>query len=162
MVKKIEIKEFSIQEKLQKMNNSDETEYARELFMNIKTNPIHGVEKRIKHKTGQLQKFLIEQNYENESNDSELIHDVACLSEVGYSMRQVIREPLVTTIKLDSGCEYDFSLSPFNGSLFPYDVICISTEKYGDHIVFIFDIAILIGGHINGVHVEYTAERYYG
>jgi len=144
------------------MNNADAIVYARKLFMSINTNPIPGVKKRIEHKMGELRKFLIEQNYEIESNDSELIHDVACLSEVGYSMRQDIREPLVTTIKLHNDFEYGFSLSPFNGSLFPYDVICISTEKYGDHIVFIFDIAILIGGHINGVPVEYTAERYYG
>ena len=77
-------------------------------------------------------------------------------------MRQDLDEPLVTTLKLDNGFEYGFSLSPFNGTLFPYDVICISTEKYGDHIVFIFDIAILIGAHINGVPVEYKGQRYYG
>jgi hypothetical protein len=144
------------------MKNADATEYASKLFLKIKREPIPGVKKRIEHKMGELRKFLIEQNYEIESNDSELIHDVACLSEVGYSMRQDIREPLVTTIKLDNGFEYGFSLSPFKRCLFPYDVICISTEKYGDHIVFIFDIEILIGGHINGVPVEYTAERYYG
>jgi len=143
------------------MNNADATEYAKKLFDKIKNSQqiSVGVEKRIKHKIGELKKFLIEQNYENESNDHEFLLDVACLSEVGYSMRQQISEPLVTSIKVDNGCEYGFSLSP--GSLFPYDVICIGIENE-DHIIFIFDIDILIGGHINGVPVEYKAERYYG
>ena len=145
------------------MENNDEiTEYARKLFDKVKNSPISvGVEKRIKYKIGELKKFLIEQNYENESNDHEFLLDIACLSEVGYSMRQQISEPLVTTIKLDNGCEYGFSISPFKGTVFPYDVICIGIENE-DHIIFIFDIEILIGGHINGVPVEYKAKRYYG
>ncbi len=145
------------------MNNADATEYARKLFDKVKNSQqiSVGVEKRIKHKIGELKKFLIEQNYENESNDHEFLLDVACLSEVGYSMRQQISQPLVTSIKIDNGCEYGFSLSPFKGNLFPYDVICIGIENE-DHIIFIFDIDILIGGHINGVPVEYKAERYYG
>jgi len=144
------------------MNNADATEYARKLFDKVKNSQqiSVGVEKRIKHKIGELKKFLIEQNYENESNDHEFLLDVACLSEVGYSMRQQISQPLVTSIKIDNGCEYGFSLSPFKGNLFPYDVICIGIENE-DHIIFIFDIDILIGGHINGVPVEYKAERYY-
>jgi len=113
---------------------------------------------------GEIKKFLIEQNCLDESNDSELIDDIACFSEVGYSMRQVIREPLVTTIHLDNGNIYDFSLTAFNSVPFPYDVICIrkiNDEEFND-IVFIFDIAILIGGCINDVKVEYKGERYYG
>lgn len=142
------------------MDQQHLTEYAKKLFDSVKSKPLPGVEKRMNHKIGELKKFLIEQNYENESNDTEFIHDVACLSEVGYSMRK--DGPLVTTIKLDNGCEYDFSLSAFNGSIYPYDVICIRSHQFEDHIVFIFDIDILIGAHINGVPVEYKAERYYG
>jgi len=141
----------------------DNTQYAKELFDVIKSKPIPGVEKRMNHKRGEIKKFLIEQNLD-ESNDSELIHDIACFSEVGYSMRQVISEPLVTTIELDNGNKYDFSLTPFNMVLYPYDVICIrqnKDEKFND-IIFIFDIAILIGGVINDVKVEYKGERYYG
>jgi hypothetical protein len=147
----------------QKMNNTDviEDAKARNLFVNIKNKPISGVEKRIKHKEREMQKFLIEQNLD-ESNDLELIHDVACLSEVGYSMRHDIQEPFVTNIKSDNGFEYDFSLSPFNGTLFPFDVICIGIEKNEDHVVFIFDIDTFIGAHINGVPVEYKGVRYYG
>jgi hypothetical protein len=141
-------------------NNDKITEYARKLFDKVKNSPISvGVEKRIKYKIEELKKFLIEQNYENESNDHEFLLDVACLSEVGYSMRQQISEPLVTTIKVDNGCEYGFSISPFKGTVFPYDVISIGIENE-DHIIFIFDIEILIGGHINGVPVEYKSKRY--
>ena len=131
--------------------------------LEIKSNPNPGVEKRMRHKRGEIKKFLIEQNLD-ESNDSELIHDIACFSEVGYSMRQSIFEPLVTTIHLDNGNIYDFSLTAFNSVPFPYDVICIrkiNDEEFND-IVFIFDIAILIGGLINDVKVEYKGERYYG
>jgi hypothetical protein len=141
----------------------DNTQYAKELFDVIKSKPIPGVKKRMNHKRDEIKKFLIEQNLD-ESNDSELIHDIACFSEVGYSMRQVISEPLVTTIKLDNGNKYDFSLTPFNMVLYPYDVICIrqnNNEEFND-IIFIFDIDILIGGVINDVKVEYKAERYYG
>jgi hypothetical protein len=80
----------------------------------IKLSPIPGVEKRMNHKRGEIKKFLIEQNCLDESNDSELIHDIACFSEVGYSMRQSISGPLVTTIHLDNGNIYDFSLTAFN------------------------------------------------
>ena len=158
-MKKNDKKEF-FHEKTRKMENNDEiTEYARKLFDKVKNSPISvGVEKRIKYKIEQLKKFLIEQNYENESNDHEFLLDVACLSEVGYSLRQQISEPLVTTIKVDNGCEYGFSISPFKGTVFPYDVISIGIE-YEDHIIFIFDIEILIGGHINGVPVEYKSKR---
>jgi hypothetical protein len=141
----------------------DNTQYAKELFDVIKSKPIPGVKKRMNHKRDEIKKFLIEQNLD-ESNDSELIHDIACFSEVGYSMRQVISEPLVTTIELDNGNKYDFSLTPFNMVLYPYDVICIrqnNNEEFND-IIFIFDIDILIGGVINDVKVEYKAERYYG
>lgn len=157
-MKKNDKKEF-LHEKTRKMENNDEiTEYARKLFDKVKNSPISvGVEKRIKYKIEQLKKFLIEQNYENESNDHEFLLDVACLSEVGYSLRQQISEPLVTTIKVDNGCEYGFSISPFKGTVFPYDVISIGIE-YEDHIIFIFDIEILIGGHINGVPVEYKSK----
>ena len=138
----------------------DGTEYAKKLFEIIKSDPLHGVEKRMNHKIGELKKFLIEQNYENESNDSEFLHDVACFSEVGYSMRQ--DRPLVTTLKLDNGNMYDFSLSAFRGSIYPYDVICIRSHQFNDDIIFIFDIAILIGGMINDVKVEYKSDRYLG
>jgi hypothetical protein len=141
----------------------DNTQYAKKLFDVIKSNPKPGVEKRMNHKRGEIKKFLIEQNLD-ESNDSELIHDIACFSEVGYSMRQAISEPLVTTIHLDNGNKYDFSLTPFNMVLYPYDVICIrqnKDEEFND-IIFIFDIDILIGGVINDVKVEYKGERYYG
>jgi hypothetical protein len=141
----------------------DNTQYAKKLFEIIKSNPNPGVEKRMKHKRVEIKKFLIEQNLD-ESNDSELIHDIACFSEVGYSMRQIIVEPLVTTIHLDNGNIYDFSLTAFNSVPFPYDVICIRKNNDGEFndIVFIFDIAILIGGCINNFKVEYKGERYYG
>ena len=141
----------------------DNTQYAKKLFEIINSNPNPGVEKRMKHKRGEIKKFLFEQNLD-ESNDSELIHDIACFSEVGYSMRQAISEPLVTTIHLDNGNIYDFSLTAFNSVPFPYDVICIRKNNYEEFndIVFIFDIAILIGGCINDVKVEYKGERYYG
>ena len=147
------------------MNEMDEytqdgTDYAKQLFEIIKSDPLPGVEKRMNHKIGELKKFLIEQNLENESNDSEFLHDVACFSEVGYSMRQ--DGPLVTTIKLDNGNMYDFSLSTFRGSIYPYDVICIRSHQFKDDIIFIFDIDILIGGMINDVKVEYKADRYLG
>ena len=138
----------------------DNTQYAKELFDVIKSNPIPGVEKRMKHKRGEIKKFLIEQCLD-ESNDSELINDIACFSEVGYSMRQQISRPLVTCIELDNGNKYKFSLSPFNTRLYPFDVICIRKEMTTD-IIFIFDIDILIGGVINDVKVEYKADRYYG
>lgn len=138
-------------------------EHAKKLFEIINSNPNPGVEKRMKHKRGEIKKFLIEQNLD-ESNDSELIHDIACFSEVGYSMRQAISEPLVTTIHLDNGNIYDFSLTAFNSVPFPYDVICIrkNNDEENNDIVFIFDIVILIGGCINDVKVEYKGERYYG
>ena len=138
----------------------DNTQYAKKLFDVIKKSPIKGVEKRMNHKIGELKKFLIEQGYSNESNDSEFLHDVACFSEVGYTMRQ--DGPLVTTIKLDNGNMYDFSLSAFRGSVYPYDVICIRSHQIKDDIIFIFDIDILIGGMINDVKVEYKSDRYLG
>lgn len=142
------------------MNN---TQYAKKLFYIIKSNPISGVEQRMKHKRCEIKKFLIEQNCLDESNDSELIHDIACFSEVGYSMRQQISEPLVTNIQLDNGNRYDFSLTAFNSVPFPYDVICIRRDREEDKdIVFIFDIATLIGGSINDIKVEFKADRYYG
>ena len=70
--------------------------------------------------------------------------------------------PLVTTIKLDNGNMYDFSLSAFRGSVYPYDAICIRSHQFKDDIIFIFDIDILIGGMINDVKVEYKADRYIG
>jgi hypothetical protein len=143
------------------MNN---TQYAKKLFDVIKSNPISGVEKRMKHKRREIKKFLIEQNCLDEANDLELIHDIACLSEVGYSMRQQISEPLVTNIKLDNGNRYDFSITAFNSSIpFPYDLICIRIDREEDKdIIFIFDISILIGGCINDEKVEFKGERYYG
>lgn len=143
------------------MNN---TQHAKELFDIIKSSPIPGVEKRMNHKRGEIKKFLIEQNCLDEANDSELIHDIACFSEVGYSMRQQISKPLVTAIQLDNGNRYDFSITPFNliSDPFPYDLICIRRDREEDKdIVFIFDIAILIGGCINDIKVEYKGERYY-
>jgi hypothetical protein len=135
-------------------------DYAKELFNVIKSNPIPGVKKRINNKRGEIKKFLTEQNLD-ESNDSELINDIACFSEVGYSMRQTLSEPLVTTIHLDNGNIYDFSVSAFNYSVpFPYDLICVRKNSEFNDIVFIFDIDILIGGVINDVKVEYKGERY--
>ena len=149
----------------------NDEQYAKKLFDIIKSNPISGVEQRMKHKRGEIKKFLIEQNCLDESNDSELIHDIACFSEVGYSMRQQISEPLVTNIQLDNGNRYDFSITAFNSVLFPYDVICIRRDRDRDRdrdeddedkdIVFIFDIATLIGGCINDIKVEFKAVRYY-
>ena len=138
----------------------DGTDYAKQLFEIIKSDPLPGVEKRMNHKIGELKKFLIKQNYSNESNDSQFLHDVACFSEVGSIMRQ--DGPLVTTIKLDNGNMYDFSLSAFRGSVYPYDVICIRSHQIKDDIIFIFDIDILIGGVINDVKVEYKSDRYLG
>ena len=71
-------------------------------------------------------------------------------------MRQAISEPLVTTIHLDNGNIYDFSLTAFNSVPFPYDVICIrkNNDEENNDIVFIFDIVILIGGCINDVMVK--------
>jgi len=141
----------------------DNTQYAKKLFDVIKKSPIPGVEKRMKHKIGELKKFLIEQDCLNESNDSELLDDIACFSEVGYSMRKDIYVPLVTTIKLDNGKMYDFSLSSFNPSTpYPFDVICIRKYEEEKDIVFIFDIATLIGGVVNDIKVEYKSEMYYG
>lgn len=140
----------------------DDTQYVKKLFDVIKESPIPGVEKRMRHKIGELKKFLIEQDCLNESNDSEFLDDIACLSEVGYSMRKDISEPLVTTIQLDNGNVYDFSLIAFNSVLYPYDVICIRRHEKENDIVFIFDIAILIGGVINDIKVEYKGARYYG
>jgi hypothetical protein len=140
----------------------NDTQYAKKLFDIIKSNPIPGVEKRMNHKKGEIKKFLIEQNCLDEANDQELIYDIACFSEVGYSMRQQISGPLVTNIQLDNGNKYDFSITPFNSVLFPYDVICIRRDREEDKdIIFIFDIAILIGGCINDIKVEYKGERYY-
>jgi len=143
----------------------DNTQYAKKLFESVKSTPKPGVEKRMKHKIEELKKFLIEQNCLNESNDSELLHDIACFSEVGYSMRQQILEPLITTIQLENGNIYDFSIIAFNSVLFPFDVICIrkevKEEDYND-IVFIYDIATLIGGCINDIKLEYKGIRYYG
>lgn len=141
----------------------DNTQYAKKLFDVIKKSPIKGVEKRMNHKIGELKKFLIEQGYSNESNDSEFLHDIACFSEVGYSMRNNIYVPLVTTIKLDNGKMYDFSLSAYNSlTPYPYDLICIRRheEEEDKDIVFIFDIATLIGGVINDVKVEFKGEKY--
>ena len=138
----------------------DNTQHAKKLFDIIKSSPIPGVEKRINYKIDELKKFLIEQNCLDEANDSELIHDIACFSEVGYSMRQQISKPLVTTIKLDNENIYDFSLSPRHPNVpFPFDVICIrkNNEEFND-IVFIFDIATLIGGNINGNIAEYKSK----
>ena len=142
----------------------DNTQHAKKLFDIIKSSPIPGVEKRINYKIGEIKKFLIEQNCLDEANDSELIHDIACFSEVGYSMRQQISKPLVTAIKLDNGNMYDFSITAFNSVPFPYDLICIrrDREEEDKDIVFIFDIAILIGGCIYDIKVEYKSERYYG
>jgi hypothetical protein len=140
----------------------DNTQYAKELFDVIKKSPIPGVEKRMKHKIGELKKFLIEQDCLNESNDSEFLDDIACFSEVGYSMRNAIPEPLVTNIKLDNGKVYDFSISAFNMVIYPFDLICIRSHEKEKDIVFIFDLAILIGGVINDIKVEYKGERYYG
>jgi hypothetical protein len=138
----------------------DNTQYVKKLFDVIKKSPIPGVEKRMKHKICELKKFLIEQGCLNESNDSELLDDIACFSEVGYGMRKDISEPLVTTIKLDNGKFYDFSLSAFNSAVpYPFDVICIRRHEEDKDIVFIFDIAILIGGVINNVKVEYKSEQ---
>ena len=139
------------------MNN---TQHAKELFDVIKSSPISGVEKRINYKIAELKKFLIEQNCLDEANDSELIHDIACFSEVGYSMRQQISKPLVTTIKLDNGNMYDFSLSPHHPNVpFPFDVICIRKINEFSDIVFIFNIITLIGGTINGNISEYKSEK---
>jgi len=140
----------------------DNTQYAKELFDVIKKSPIPGVEKRMKHKIGELKKFLIEQDCLNESNDSEFLYDIACFSEVGYSMRNAIPEPLVTNIKLDNGKVYDFSISAFNMVIYPFDLICIRSHEKEKDIVFIFDLAILIGGVINDIKVSYKGERYYG
>jgi hypothetical protein len=140
----------------------DNTQYAKELFDVIKKSPIPGVEKRMKHKIGELKKFLIEQDCLNESNDSEFLYDIACFSEVGYSMRNAISEPLVTNIKLDNGKVYDFSISAFNMVIYPFDLICIRSHEKEKDIVFIFDLAILIGGVINDIKVSYKGERYYG
>ena len=142
------------------MNNTEE---SKKLFNIIESNPKPGVEKRMKHKRGEIKKFLIEQNCLEEANDEELMHDIACLSEVGYSMRQRISEPLITTIQLDNGNIYDFSIIPFNSVPFPYDVICIGKNRDEEFIdiVFIFDIATLIGGCINGVKAEYKGVRFY-
>ena len=141
----------------------DNTQYAKKLFDVIKKSPIPCVEKRMKHKIGELKKFLIEQGYSNESNDSEFLHDIACFSEVGYSMRNNIYVPLVTTIKLDNGKMYDFSLSAYNSlTPYPYDLICIRKHEEDKDIVFIFDIATLIGGVINDIKVEFKSEKYYG
>jgi hypothetical protein len=140
----------------------DNTEYAKKLFKNIKSSPIPGVEKRIQYKIKELKKFLIEQNL-NESNNSEFINDIACFSEVGYSMRQQISEQLITTITLDNGDKYDFSISPIDPKVpYPFDVICIRSYKTVNDIIFIFDIANLIGGCINGIKVEYNSEKYNG
>jgi len=140
----------------------DDNQYTKKLFDVIKKSPIPGVEKRMKHKIGELKKFLIEQGYSNESNDSEFLHNIACFSEVGYSMRKDISEALVTTIKLDNGNVYDFSISAFNMVIYPFDVICIRRHEEEKDIVFIFDIATLIGGVINDIKVEFKSERYYG
>ena len=138
----------------------DNTEYAKKLFGNIKSFPIPGVEKRIHYKIKEIKKFLNEQNL-NESFNSEFINDIACFSEVGYTMRKQIEEQLITTIKLDNGDKYDFSLSPFNPKVpYPFDVICIRSYKTVNDIIFIFDIATLIGGCINGIKVEYNSEKY--
>ena len=122
--------------------------------------PVSGVENRMKHKTCEIKKFLIEQKCLIEANDSEFIHDIACFSEVGYSMRQEISEPLVRTIQLDNGNVFDFSLSPYHPTVqFPFDIICIRKNKEEfDDIVFIFDI----GGCINGIKSEYKSDIYCG
>ena len=40
----------------------DNTRYSKKLFEIINSNPTPGVEKRMKHKRGEIKKFLIEQN----------------------------------------------------------------------------------------------------
>jgi len=136
------------------MNN---TQYAKKLFEAIKAKPIPGVEKRIKFKIEELKNFLVKQGLLEESNNLEFIDDIACFSEVGYSMRNVISEPLITTIELHNGDTYNFSISPYNQKVpYPYDLICIGNEKYD--ITFIFDIELFAGAHINGVPVDYIRE----
>jgi hypothetical protein len=136
------------------MNN---TQYAKKLFEAIKTRPIPGVEKRKKLKIEQLKNFLVKKGLLEESNNLKFIDDIACFSEVGYSMRKIISEPLITTIELDNGDTYNFSISPYNEEVpYPYDLICISNKKYD--ITFIFDIELFAGAHINGVPVDYIIE----
>lgn len=72
-------------------------------------------------------------------------------------MRKIIYGPLKTTIELDNGDKNDFSISPYNNKIpYPYVLICIQNHKYD--IIFIFDVELFSGAHVNGVPVNHVYE----
>lgn len=124
----------------------DNNEYADKLLKVIIEKPNPNVARRIEDKIVEITDFL---SRNDQTIDPSIIRTVAQISEVGYSMRTLINSPLVTTINTN----YEFSIIPYNEKTpYPYNLICI---RHSDiDIVYIFDIELFAGAHIDGIPVD--------